>query len=156
MAKDSQTRIFAIEYRRAPYIQSEAFPEFLSVHFPLVYLKLQHNGREVICNSVIDSGAHSCIFPYSMGEELGLNVDRGKRGDVYGGETVFYWEINVVLEDHAHFPLYAGFSKEGDDRKSGLLGQLGFFDKFDIQFNLSNNQIVLSPTSPLVKIQPPS
>ena len=102
--------------------------------------------------SAIDSGAHSCLFPYSMGEQLGLDVEKGKRADFHDNEIAYFWDIEVTLESSFHFPLYAGFSKKGDDRKAGLLGHVGFFDKFDVGFEMSKGSIILTPTSPDVKV----
>jgi len=155
MVEESKPTAFVIPYRNTPFVQPEAFPGLQTVGFPFVKLTLRHNGHKLNCNTLIDSGCHSCLFPHSMGEQLGLNVENGKRAYLYEGDIAYFWEINVTLEDQLDFPLYAGFSKQQDKIKLGLLGHLGFFDKFDVRFELNDENVILIPKSSLVIFHPP-
>ena len=144
---------YLIPYRTHGFRVSEAFPKLDSSHYPIVDVTLRYNGVEVSCPTVIDSGTHFSLFPFSLGEELGLEVAKGKKAIVPPEELVFFWPLEVVLENRIVFPLYAGFSVYQDGRKVGLLGQLGFFDKFDVTFEQSKERILLKPRSPDVRIR---
>ena len=142
-----------IPFRTHGFRQSEAFPSRNSSHFPLVDVTLRYNGAEVSCPTVIDSGTHFSLFPFSVGEQLGLNVSDGKKAVVPPEEMVYFWPLEVRLEGRIEFPLYAGFSILQDVRKVGLLGQLGFFDRFDVTFEHSRQRILLKPQSEDVRLR---
>lgn len=144
---------YPIPFRTHGFRPSEAYPHQDSSHYPIVDVTLGFNGTEVTCPTVIDSGTHFSLFPFSIGEKLGLNVTEGKRAIVPPEELVFFWPLEVTLEKRIVFPLYAGFSVYQDGRKVGLLGQLGFFDKFDVSFEQGRGRILLRPRSPDIRIR---
>jgi len=142
-----------IPYRSHGFRCSEAYPNRSAAHFPLVELTLRFNGTEVNCPTVIDSGTHFSLFPYTVGEQLGLDVSKGKKAVVPPEELVYFWPLEVRLENRIEFPLYAGFSVYQDARKVGLLGQIGFFDKFDVTFEQSRKRILLQPRSDDIRLR---
>lgn len=48
----------------------------------------------------------------------------------------YFTNISVDLQHVIEFPLYAGFTAGLDSLGCGLLGQVGFFDRFNIDFRL--------------------
>ena len=145
--------MYRLPYRKPSFEPSEAFPASSVAPLPLVVLTLRHGERRLGCRAIIDSGASFCLFPYSIGEELGLDVEKGKKASARTGEVGYFWDIEVTLEANMDFPLYAGFSRELEQLKVGLLGQLGFFDKFDVRFESAAGRIGLIPRSDLVRVR---
>ena len=147
------TDYYPIPYRTHGFRPSQAFPNQDSSHYPIVDVTLRYNGTEVSCPTVIDSGTHFSLFPFTVGEQLGLKVAEGKKAIVPPEELVYFWQLEITLENRIEFPLYAGFSVYQDGRKVGLLGQLGFFDKFDVTFEQGKGRILLRPRSPDIRIR---
>lgn len=153
MAEDGSVAqdAYLIPYRTHGFRSSEAFPHRATAAYPIVDLTLRCNGRQVHCASVIDSGTHFSLFPFSLGEALGLEVEKGKKAVVPPEEVVYFWPLEVALEEKLVFPVYGGFSVHQDKRKVGLLGQIGFFDKFDVRFEMQKGRIMLIPQSEEVR-----
>jgi hypothetical protein len=56
-----------------------------------------------------------------------------------GGSAVpaHFFNIEIDLQGAVRFPVYAGFTEGLESAGKGLLGQIGFFDRFNVQFRLS-------------------
>lgn len=65
--------------------------------------------------SIIDSGADSCVFPATIGAQMGINVNSGKPEGtvgVVGGGIVYYHPVKVYVDIQGNsyrFDCYAGF-----------------------------------------------
>jgi hypothetical protein len=46
-------------------------------------------------------------------------------------------QVEIDLQGIFRFPVYAGFTSGLDDIGLGLLGQSGFFDRFNVHFKLA-------------------
>lgn len=91
------------------------------------------------------SGADDCLFPLEVAQELNLPLDP-RNVNRYGGIstghiTAAFMDVRIDFENDVAFPLYAGFS----DAPSvvPILGQAGFFDRFEVKFNRPNEVIEL-------------
>lgn len=88
-----------------------------------------------------DSGADACLFPLSLAILLKLdilNLPRGVTGGVGSSANATYWDkISVDLGHGIVFSAYTGFTQGMDQMGLGLLGQLGFFEHFRVEFLLS-------------------
>ncbi len=95
---------------------------------------------------LIDSGADYCLFHGSIGEQLGLDVKKGKVLGFYGtsgrNQVAYFHEITFAIQGQSITTL-VGFSYGIESLSVGLLGQYGFFDKFKISFDIQNKSITL-------------
>jgi hypothetical protein len=90
--------------------------------------------------AIIDSGAAMCIFHSSIGQSIGLNIQKGEEDETTGisGNPTKIYLHNVSL----HIPgghvikIRAGFTDELP--VAGLLGRTGFFEHFKITFDPSS------------------
>ncbi len=55
---------------------------------------------------------------------------------VGGFGLAFFHNITIDLQGVMQFPVYAGFTDGLEHWGVGLLGQTGFFDRFNVNFNL--------------------
>lgn len=132
-------------YTNFPHPSTPAFPAGRIATRPIVRVALTHGTESLDGYAIIDSGADVCTFPLSFARQLGLDplttVSEGVSG-IGGAASSYYWKLEIALPDLAikPFPLYAGFTEGLDALGLGLLGQLGFFDRFDVRFNLKQGE----------------
>ena len=93
----------------------------------------------------MDSGADYNIFPSRVGKFLGIDVYAGDREMIkgIGGQvfTVYYHKVEMIVANKS-FEAIAAF---GDQIKFPVLGQEGFFDKFEVKFNYQKKEIEIKP-----------
>ena len=104
---------------------------------PRIPIRLVHKSRFIILLALVDSGADDCLFPLEVAQELQLPLDP-RNTNLYGGIgnghiTATFMDVRIEINNDVTFPLYAGFS----DAPSvvPILGQAGFFDRFEVTFN---------------------
>lgn len=132
------------DYLKFPAEPSEAFPRRFSASRPVIPIRLIKGEKYVRYQAIIDSGADLCIFHGQIGEILGLKIESGKLLKFSGisGQQLAAYFHDIELEVGGHkFNCYAGFSKEIDNMPYGLLGQIGFFDLFNVIFDY-NKQVL--------------
>lgn len=88
--------------------------------------------------AIIDSGASFCVFHSSVGESIGLSIEKGKPDKTMGvsGQTtdLFIHMVSLHLLGSI-LRIKAGFTPHLP--VAGLLGRSGFFDNFKITFDHS-------------------
>lgn len=125
----------------ADFSQTFGTPDTLKPLIPIV-LRVGDIKQRVFC--LIDSGADACLFPRDIGELLGLDVEKGKRINIFGignDPVPFFFHDIEILFDKYCIKTKAGFSLYRHIGVAGILGQHGFFDRFIISFNYQNNLI---------------
>jgi hypothetical protein len=66
-----------------------------------------------------------------------------------GNVPIHFADITIDLQGIIEFPVYGGFTAGLDPQGHGLLGQIGFFDRFNIGFRLSQGNCYIEiPESP--------
>ena len=116
---------------------------------PRIRIRLLYGSRFVELLALVDSGADDCIFPAEVAQDLGIPLDDERtmkyRGVGSGHITAYFADI-VIDVGGTRFPLYAGFS----DAPSvvPLLGQAGFFDRFEVRFNRPKEIVELKVIGP--------
>jgi len=97
-------------------------------------------------HTIIDSGADLCIFHAQIGEVIGLTIESGKLLKFTGisGQqlTAYFHDLEIEVGGY-RFDCYAGFSREMENMPYGLLGQVGFFDLFNVVFDYEKQRIEL-------------
>jgi Aspartyl protease len=91
--------------------------------------------------ALVDTGASNCIFHASMGEAIGIDVDRGKEDQTVGVSgkptTVYLHDISLHVPGGHIFKIRASFSY--DLPIAGILGRNGFLEHFKVLFDPSGN-----------------
>jgi hypothetical protein len=134
--------IARFRYISFPLAVDDAHPGGSIAHRPLVFATITAVNQIPIRHIVMpDSGADACLFPLSLAKSLGLDVLQMPQGATAGLGTdlnTTYWAtVTVDLGDGLVFSTYAGFTQGMDRMGLGLLGQLDFFDRFRVEFDLS-------------------
>lgn len=135
-----------LKYRRtsspAPFSKSQ------NLLRPIIPVSLSISKFSVRYEALIDSGADFCIFPKGIARKLKINLSRSK--SIYfssaTGDMVEGFISNLFLD------IGEGVSKTkvvfADlHGNAGILGQYGFFDKFQVSFDLKSGGIELKPKS---------
>ena len=121
---------------------SEAFPKGLTQAKALIPVTIIKGKREEAgIDCLVDSGAVYTVFRGEYAEELGINIEDGKKCLVHGleNEGIHIWFHFVILKFGLwKYDAYVGFTKH-DMGVDGILGYIGFFDRFKVEFDDKNN-----------------
>jgi hypothetical protein len=139
---------------RFPYITfptrpDAAFPNRHSISRPILPILLQKNHRRIVSYALVDSGADNCIFPASLAAQLNITIPN-QNAYVFSGtsdqpQLAYFETVQAVIwngntnESPLTFDLYAGFCETLEHAGLGLLGQSGFFSRYQIGFNRGAN-----------------
>jgi len=137
------------DYLKLPSKTSGAFPRRFSVSRPVIPIRLIKGQEKVKCFAIIDSGADYCVFHASLGEIIGLTIESGKL-DYFSGVSMqqqqqskaYFHDIKIEVGGH-EFACWAGFSRDIEHLPYGFLGQLGFFDLFNVLLDFEKERIEL-------------
>lgn len=145
-----------------PYVRVKtrtAAGEAYDVLLPLIPIGVRYRDKTLRYVALLDSGAEMSMFHGQLAEALGLNLAHGTQRIFYGvghGETVGYLH-SVDLEigglwvtcPVAFCPDLARPDPTQPDQVQGLpygiLGQVGFFDRFRVVFDRRVQQVELVP-----------
>lgn len=134
------------DYLKYPAEPSAAFPRRFSASRPVIPIRLIKGTKDVRYHAIIDSGADLCIFHAQIGEVIGLTIESGKLLKFTGvsGQqfTAYFHDLEIEVGGY-RFDCYAGFSREMENMPYGLLGQVGFFDLFNVVFDYEKQRIEL-------------
>jgi predicted aspartyl protease len=127
-----------------------AVPGRMRVTRPLVDVKLIYNGQAQKVRAMIDSGADVCLFHSDIGKILGIDVYTGRKESFSGVSgvlfDVYFHKIHKETIRINTIELEAGFT-DAPVAGSGLLGQVGFFDNYQIRFERYKNSFEIYPRS---------
>lgn len=101
---------------------------------PIIPLIIKADNYVILYHGLIDSGADHCIFSLEIAKELGLKFsDKDKTVFIGAGkdEIQGYWGEVYLKIGEAMYQTKVIFA-EISDFGHGILGQLGFFDHFDV------------------------
>ena len=133
------------DYRYWPSGSSPAFPQRIRFPRPTILVKVQYQEKTQDIYALVDSGADYCMFPSEVGEQLGIDVNSGKEDTVIGignqPYTFYFHNIDIIVGGHKN-EAWAGFS---DRVPWPLLGQEGFFDRFEVKFNFRKKRVEIKP-----------
>lgn len=128
-------------------------PNFLNpnkpwVSRPLIPANLFYKDKSLKVYSLVDSGADASLFHYSIGKELGIDVEAGRKEQFFGisrdGIDVYFHKIKLqVIGLPEIIELEVGFTySEG---VAAILGQSGFFENYHIKFERDKERIEIVP-----------
>ena len=129
-----------------PFIQAN--PEYHnSSLIPLVPLTLSHQGNRLSVQGMLDTGAAINVLPYSLGIEIGLHWEEQQHPITLIGNLAQVPARAVVLRATiAHFPpVDLAFAWTQTDQVRLLLGQMNFFQEFNVCFFRSQSVFEIAP-----------
>lgn len=103
------------------------------------------SGKSLRYMALVDSGADFCIFHADIGEELGVEIERGIEYEFSGIQQAlpskaYFHKIKLKIDRH-RYSTRVGFSDDIGESSFGILGHQGFFDEFDVGFSLKEKVI---------------
>lgn len=134
-------------YRKFPIDPNNCpFSEKKSSLRPVIQINFENPKGNFGYFVLIDSGADYCLFHASIGEQLGLDIKKGKALTFFGtsGEPqkAYFHKISFKIGGHDHVA-EVGFSYEMEGLAYGILGQDGFFNKWTVKFEYQKENIEL-------------
>lgn len=132
-------------YYKIP-VNNPATPKITSQLVPIIPIKIMYRNKVISYHALVDSGAEQCLMHADIGRHLGLTIEKGIRTKFRGiaskRDSVGYIHtINLLLAINQVQKTDIIFSDELGDVGFGILGQLGFFDKFKISFDYKKGSI---------------
>lgn len=122
-----------------PYIKSGA-------HFrPIIPIQVRYNNILIEYVALIDSGADFNLFPGEIADTLGIKLDYLRSesiGGISGSAKGYPYTLELGIGD-TFYRTTVIFSYDIALRSFGILGQVGFFDKFDIEFSQRKKNVQL-------------
>ena len=115
---------------------------------PVIPIKLKNKNQEIGYHVLVDSGADICIFDAEVGRELGINIEKGPKMEVFGigGKASIYY-IHPITVEVGGWPynIEVGFMQNvaGRVMQYGVVGQIGFFEFFKVKFDFQKEEIGL-------------
>ena len=133
---------------RFAYTPHPQFP----VGMPLVELQLAHASYSIVAPALVDSGAALNILPFDLGLQLGLNWERQTFPLDLGGTLTGAQAYAVLLRvELVPFPptdlAFAWVSRPMREVRL-LLGQVNFFQRFDVHFYGAQQLFAIELRSP--------
>lgn len=113
---------------------------------PVIPITLARNGRCIVTEALVDSGATSSIFNAQFAWALGISeIRRGKKVFFEGvtGDTMigYLHEITLIVGGRPFKKRMIAFSEDMPESAVNILGQEGFFDLLTISFNNAEQEI---------------
>lgn len=113
---------------------------------PIILVTLQ-GSKSFDYFALIDSGADFTMFHADIAELIGVDLNKLQKmtfGGIQNGKTseAFYTAINLEL-GYKTLNIPVMFSPDISDNGYGVLGQLGFFNRFKVTFDYRNKNIHL-------------
>ena len=134
------------DYRKFPSEPSDAFPRRRSATRPVIPITIINGDSKIANLALIDSGADLCLFHADIGEQIGINIESGKKltfsGITKDKLTAYFHNIKISISGYEH-ECYAGFSRDLANMPYGILGQHGFFNLYKILFDYEKDRVEL-------------
>jgi hypothetical protein len=120
---------------RYPYLQSyntngESIPR------PMLPLALISEGRKLVANGLLDTGATVNALPFEVGIALGIRWDEPRRRVTLTGNLARYAAqvIPLIAQVGTFDPVPLIFAWTEAENAPLILGQVNFFGEFDVCF----------------------
>ena len=120
---------------------------------PYLIVRLINGDRHKDVISLVDSGADLCLFHSDIGRMLGVEIEAAPELAFQGisgkKEVAYLHRVDLVVRGLSSITLEVGFTGSMAVG-TGLLGQRGFFEQFQINFELSQRffEVVPATVSP--------
>ena len=115
---------------------------------PYLIVSLIKGNRRKDVISLVDSGADLCLFHADIGRMIGIGIQAAPKlafqGVSGGKEVACIHRVDLVVKRLDAITLEVGFTNS-IAVGTGLLGQRGFFEQFQINFDLSHKFFEVNP-----------
>lgn len=111
---------------------------------PIIPIELSYRDITIPYEVLIDSGADFCIFDAEIAEILKLPLTEGKKKPFAGvtGQRAFMYMHSVEMTIGGwSYQIEAGFSTDMGPYAYGIVGQLGFFNRFVVKFDYLKEEV---------------
>jgi hypothetical protein len=88
--------------------------------------------------ALVDTGSDYCLFPSDFTPHLGLDFTQMPSITGYGigqDNDMRFATLDLEITGLGKWLVYAAFSRLWDGRETGLIGHVGFFDRFKVRFD---------------------
>ena len=106
---------------------------------PYLIVRLAHSTKHKDVIALVDSGADLCLFHSDIGRLIGIDVESGSElafeGVSGATATAYLPRVSLTVRGVRSITLDIGFT-DSMAVGTGLLGQQGFFEQFQINFEL--------------------
>ena len=125
-------------------------PHPLPTHRPILPICLTSGAVSVDVVALVDSGADTCVLPYDLGLQLGLDWSRSSALPSVGGSLASAASRAALLSGEvAPFaPVPLGFAWAASDDVPTVYGYVNFFLEFDVCFYATRGEFTVAPRTP--------
>jgi hypothetical protein len=115
---------------------------------PYLIVRLFNGDRHKDVISLVDSGADVCLFHSDIGRMIGIEIEAAPelafQGVSGAREVAYLHRVDLVVRGLSSITLEVGFTNS-IVAGTGLLGQRGFFEQFEINFQLNEKCFEVNP-----------
>ena len=117
---------------------------------PYLIVRLINGDRHKDVISLVDSGADVCLFHSDIGRMLGIEIESAPELAFQGvsgtREVAYLHRVDLVVRGVTAITVDVGFTNSMA-AGTGLLGQRGFFEQFQISFQLEQKSFEIIPNT---------
>lgn len=123
---------------------------------PTIPITFRNGKKTVHCTGLVDSGASYTLFHSSHAKTLGLDLTNAPTlsfiGVGHGTITGYEAQIEIGVGS-VFYPASVYFSDDLNPNVEGMLGQVGFFDNFVIEFDRTGKSVIVKDRNALMTAQ---
>jgi hypothetical protein len=112
---------------------------------PVIPIRVNYGKRSAAYDVLVDSGADINVFSEELAEVLGIDLETGVPAEVMGPTgypaEVYIHPVKLTVGEHT-FTAQVAFMPTANP--FGLVGQRGFFDQFEVKFNMRKEEVEIS------------
>jgi predicted aspartyl protease len=114
-----------------------------NTHRPVINVRLGFGGKQTpLFDALLDTGADTCCFMTQLADFLGIDWQKCPRVTFCGvGPTPTEGYVHAASVEIAGYRYDTEVIFLKDLPRPGLLGQFGFFDRFECQFDRATSSI---------------
>lgn len=115
---------------------------------PYLIVRLRNGERHKDVVALVDSGADICLFHSDVGRMIGIEIEEAPQLTFQGvsgvREVAYLHRVDLAVRGLSSLVLEVGFTNSMAVG-TGLLGQRGFFEQFQVNFQLERQSFDVTP-----------
>jgi len=116
---------------------------------PFLNVKIAHKGHRLSVAGLVDSGSALNILPFDVGLELGLEWEKQtfplELGGTLKGAEAFAVLVKATVAEFPSVDLAFAWVKRGSADIPVLLGQVNFFQEYNVSFHGHRRVFEIAP-----------